>query len=455
MRVVHVRAPILIRLTAAMAVGVAVAASGCTISGEPPNSASTLPENQRAIVARIGLPVPPFSVATGEGYVWALTREPAPAVWRIDPSSNRVVGEPTRLPVDPWHIAVGVGSVWVTPNGADGRLLRINPRTGQISARISAHPIYFGSVLAVGAGSVWTGNDDERYQGGATVSKVDPRTNRVVGNPLVLGSPQSIAFGQGALWMADHAGWLVKIEPATFTVVTRQRLDFGAHGVVVTGDAVYVADAHGGRLLEADPKTAVIRRIVALTPGLSTRRSGLARSGRVLRLFGRTKRRGTTAWFASIPRRSPSPRRSMSAATPPRSPSALEACGGATDRSGGPHNARAPPLYSRTVRNPGRDEGDLAFFRARSPRRSWRPAAPASSYWLPEPQASSSGGRASARRSGAACRGWRPTPRPHPRWPRHRSGDRRQRSSRPLGWSVGRCGPRPRPRPRRSGGSHW
>jgi len=267
MRVVHVRAPILIRLTAAMAVGVAVAASGCTISGEPPNSASTLPENQRAIVARIGLPVPPFSVATGEGYVWALTREPAPAVWRIDPSSNRVVGEPTRLPVDPWHIAVGVGSVWVTPNGADGRLLRINPRTGQISARISAHPIYFGSVLAVGAGFVWTGNDDERYQGGATVSKVDPRTNRVVGNPLVLGSPQSIAFGQGTLWVADHAGWLVKIDPATFTVVTRQRLDFGAHGVVVTGDAVYVADAHGGRLLEADPKTAVIRRIVALTPG--------------------------------------------------------------------------------------------------------------------------------------------------------------------------------------------
>ena len=153
------------------------------------------------------------------------------------------------------------------PNGADGRLLRINPRTGQISARISAYPIYFGSVLAIGAGLVWTGNDDERYQGGATVSKLDPRTNRVVGSPLVLGSPQSIAFGQGALWVADHAGWLVKIDPATFKVVARQRLDFGAHGVVVTEAAVYVADAHGSRLLEADPKTAAIRRIVPLAPG--------------------------------------------------------------------------------------------------------------------------------------------------------------------------------------------
>ena len=267
MRVLHVQAPIWSRLVAAMAVGVAVAASGCTISGEPPNSASTLAENQRAIVARIGLPVSPFSVATGEGWVWALTRQPAAAVWRIDPRSNRVVGAPTRLPVDPWSIGVGAGSVWVTPNGADGRLIRINPRTGRISARISAHPIYFGSVLAVGAGLVWTGNDDERYQGGSTVSKLDPRTNRVVGEPLVLGSPQSIAFGHGALWVADHAGWLVKIDPATFKVLARQRLGFGAHGVVVTGDAVYVADAHGGRLLEADPKTATIRRVVALAPG--------------------------------------------------------------------------------------------------------------------------------------------------------------------------------------------
>jgi DNA-binding beta-propeller fold protein YncE len=280
MRVLHVRAPISLRLAAVIAVGVAVTASGCTTTGEPPNTTSTsakppkststssaFAENEGAIVARIRLPGPPFSVATGEGWVWVLTRQPAPAVWRIDPRSNRVVGKPTRLPVDPWHLAVGAGSVWVTPNGADGRLIRLDPRTGRISARISARPIYFGSVLAFGAGFVWTGNDDERYQGGATVSKVNPRTNRVVGDPLVLGSPQSIAFGHGALWVADHAGWLVKIDPGTFRVIARQRLDFGPHGVVVTDDAVYVADAHGSRLLEADPKTAAIRRIARLPVG--------------------------------------------------------------------------------------------------------------------------------------------------------------------------------------------
>jgi DNA-binding beta-propeller fold protein YncE len=178
-----------------------------------------------------------------------------------------VVGTPTRLPVDPWRIAVGAGSAWVTPNGADGRLIRIDARTGRIAARISARPIYFGSVLAFGAGVVWTGNDDERYQRGATVSRLNPRTNRVVGRPLVLGSPQSLAFGLGALWVADHTGWLVKIDPTTCKVLAKQRLGFGPHGVVVADDGVYVADAHGGRLLEADPATAAIRRVARLPIG--------------------------------------------------------------------------------------------------------------------------------------------------------------------------------------------
>jgi hypothetical protein len=272
MRVASRSAPLSVGLTAAIAVGVAVAASGCwtSASSEPPNStstSSTSPENEGRIVARIRLPGPPFSIATGHGSVWALTRQPVPAVWRIDPQSNRVVGEPTRLPVDPWNIAVGSGSAWVTPNGADGRLIRIDTRSGRISSRISARPIYFGSVIAFGAGFVWTGNDDERYKRGSTISKLNPNTNRVVGRPLVLGSPQSIAFGHGAVWVADHAGWLVKIDPVSFKVVARQRLDFGPHGVAIANDAVYVADAHDSRLLEADPKTAEIRRKTALPVG--------------------------------------------------------------------------------------------------------------------------------------------------------------------------------------------
>jgi DNA-binding beta-propeller fold protein YncE len=250
----------------AAAVVFAVCVATVLVAGSSGGSRGTSRVESR-ISARIPLPGRPFAVATGEGRVWVLTRRPNAALWRIDPTSSRVVGKPTRLPVDPWGLAVGAGSVWVTPNGADGRLIRIDARTGRISARISARPIYFGSVVAVGGGFVWTGNDDERYKHGSTLSKIDPTTNRVVGRPLVLGSPQSIAFGDGAVWVADHNGWLLKIDPTRFTVVARQRLDFGPHGVVVTGNTVYVADAHGDRLLDADPETAKIRRIAHLSVG--------------------------------------------------------------------------------------------------------------------------------------------------------------------------------------------
>jgi virginiamycin B lyase len=238
---------------------------GCT--RQPP---ATRPSGPPPVGVHIPVPQP-FRVAAGEGSVWVLSRGPRPCspatpctVARIDPDTNRLVGTPTRLPADGWDLAVGAGSVWATQ--FDGRLVRIDARTGRIRARISARPIYFGSVVTVGGGFVWTGNDDERNHSGS-VSKIDPATNRVVGSLTGLGSPQSIAFGQGAVWVADHAGWLVKIHPKTLTVIARQRLDFGPHGVVVTPHAVYVADAHGGRLLEADPETVQVVRIVALSPG--------------------------------------------------------------------------------------------------------------------------------------------------------------------------------------------
>jgi hypothetical protein len=66
----------------------------------------------------------------------------------------------------------------------------------------------------VGTPTRLPGNDDERYRQGSTVSKLDPATNQVVGEPLALGSPQSIAFGHGSRWATVQTGELVRITPA-------------------------------------------------------------------------------------------------------------------------------------------------------------------------------------------------------------------------------------------------
>jgi DNA-binding beta-propeller fold protein YncE len=252
----------------AFLLGVALGGLGAGCLGGEPESGSQ-------ITARIDVPGYPFRIAAGKDFVWVLTRGRAGAcapprqpctVLRIDPRANRVVGRPIALPGDAWDLAVGAGSVWVTQ--FDGRILRIDARSGRIRP-VSARPLYFGSVVAFGGGFVWTGNDDERNDGGS-IARIDPANSRVAGAPLVPArpsSPQSISFSGGALWVADHAGWLVKVDPATFTVVARQRLRFGPHGVVATRQAAYVADAHANRLLEADSRTAKVRRVAKLTPG--------------------------------------------------------------------------------------------------------------------------------------------------------------------------------------------
>jgi DNA-binding beta-propeller fold protein YncE len=171
-----------------------------------------------------------------------------------------VVGKPTPLR-DPWDLTVGGGSVWVSE--FDGRVTRVDARTGRLRGRLSARPLYFGSTLVFGGGFLWTANDDERNKRGS-VSKLDPKTGRVLGTVKGLISPQSIAFGSGAVWVADHAGALVKIDPEALEVVARHRYAFGPHGVAASDDAVYVADAHGSRLLEADPQTAKTTRISRL-----------------------------------------------------------------------------------------------------------------------------------------------------------------------------------------------
>jgi streptogramin lyase len=62
----------------------------------------------------------------------------------------------------------------------------------------------------VAAGLVWVTNF-----GSATVSRIDPRTGRVVGAPLLVGrEPVGIASGAGYLWVASlRDGTVTKIRP--------------------------------------------------------------------------------------------------------------------------------------------------------------------------------------------------------------------------------------------------
>lgn len=107
------------------------------------------------------------------GSLWAADPV-AETLARIDPLSGRT--STLRLGVDSGVAPTGgFGSLWL-PAGA--ALQRLDPDS---LATVAEIPIR-ASAIAVGSGSIWVLNSGDGTRG--TVTRVDPRTNRVVGGPL-------------------------------------------------------------------------------------------------------------------------------------------------------------------------------------------------------------------------------------------------------------------------------
>lgn len=158
---------------------------------------------------------------------------------RPDVVSTIPVGE------TPVAVAAGLGGVWVT-NNDDGTVSRIDPRTNRLDAtiRVGAYP----DAVAVGAGAVWV---VARGEGGDIntdfVKRIDPDAEavtdatKVIAGDYVVGS---IAVGAHGVWAVANAGEhvdgepyatrIVRIDPATRKVVARV-------DVSVAGEAFDVA----------------------------------------------------------------------------------------------------------------------------------------------------------------------------------------------------------------------
>jgi DNA-binding SARP family transcriptional activator/DNA-binding beta-propeller fold protein YncE len=129
--------------------------------------------SSQRITRRIALPGEPTRVAADDRAVWVITRDhngpgewrptrgTTPAVWRIDPKTNKPVKR-IALPLTPMRIALGAGSVWVTAlrvlsssgSSVDATVFRIDPATNHIVARI---PLRTRAVdgIVVSHGHVW------------------------------------------------------------------------------------------------------------------------------------------------------------------------------------------------------------------------------------------------------------------------------------------------------------
>jgi PASTA domain len=190
---------------------------------------------------------PPSAMAAVPGGVWLASWDEG-GLLRIDAATGRItarvpVGQPMQ---GPYSIAYGAGSLWVTDFRA-GDLLRLNPATGRLIADI---PLGAGArYVTVGGGFVWVttfGPVSGLYWN--RLVKIDPVTDRILGNAPVAGSygpgGMRVAATGAAVWLhIDGAPFVQAADPATMRVTTR----------AFTGDAWRLA--------------AIDRRVWVLTDG--------------------------------------------------------------------------------------------------------------------------------------------------------------------------------------------
>ena len=217
------------------------------------------------------------SLAAGEGFVWSLTRR---SLTRIDPGRDRAFGARVRLPAFSSAVAAGAGALWVVDYDS-GILRKLDARDGRELAAIPGVGTHAEAVVAT-SGAVWIASIGpwvvDRHgafspTGPGVVTRVDPRTDRIVARIRVARGPGAIAVADGAVWVTSFRGLrpafsVSRIDAGRNRVVATFHLHRLLAGVAVGAGYVWVVnpgtlvdgglDMSGGTLVRIDPRTASV-----------------------------------------------------------------------------------------------------------------------------------------------------------------------------------------------------
>ena len=271
------RHPVRIAVAGAVVLAVAVGVGAWRLAGEdaPHGTAGAiaLDPDTGALRETISFGTAPSNVAVGEGSVWVLDGDDK-TVTQIDPETNHVrrVFSTASRPTD---IAAGAGAVWVGNGPSRGgesefpeSVSRIDPASGVVVGTVDlppaagGHPTGIGGFsrqkLAVTPEAVWAINPDQ------TVSRIDPRTNRVVAR--IRAKAQLIAAGEGDVWIVEDGG-IAEIDTARNVVSRRVELPAEFISALAVGaGSVWVADPFDGSLWRIARDPPVAKRRIPLEP---------------------------------------------------------------------------------------------------------------------------------------------------------------------------------------------
>jgi YVTN family beta-propeller protein len=161
-----------------------------------------------------------------------------------------------RIPTGehPCGIARGFGAVWVANDG-DGTLTRVNPKTNRVTRRVRLGQ--GACSVATGAGFVWVTNYRTR-----SVVQVSPKTLRA--RSVEVGDePFDVLVTGGRVWATAWGdGTLVTLDPRTLRVL--RRLEVGSYpaGLAIRAGSVWVGFGRSATsVARIDPASGKVDRV--------------------------------------------------------------------------------------------------------------------------------------------------------------------------------------------------
>jgi peptide/nickel transport system substrate-binding protein len=136
--------------------------------------------------------------------------------------------------------------VWVT-NAGDGTIDRINVETNEVSQTLPAGSGPTG--IAFGDGALWVADSI-----GAALLRVDPGSAEVESVSLT-GLPVGVAFTPEAVWVSFAPDNVARVDPDTASVVLSQAVGSGPTAVLSAFGSIWVANHLDGTVTRLEPST--------------------------------------------------------------------------------------------------------------------------------------------------------------------------------------------------------
>jgi DNA-binding beta-propeller fold protein YncE len=200
----------------------------------------------RDIPLRQNFDLRPSAIAAGGDSVWvtlapgfehgASAQIPPCQLVRIEISRKEVVA---TIPIRgvAAGVALGGGAVWVASLLEPASIYRIDPTTNRVVATIATgHPL--SGALAFKAPDLWVANQD------GYLTRIDSRTNQVIGN-FEVGSPEwpaLVADGQSIWISAPLDNVVARFDPGLGAVTSTTRAGTRPQGFAFLGKDMWVAN---------------------------------------------------------------------------------------------------------------------------------------------------------------------------------------------------------------------